>query len=155
MVIRKKTTQPKKVIMKLENQVCTLENAKKLSEIGIIQGASLFFYNKDGSIQYNSHRSTGHYKDAEHCFSAFTVAELAVMLGDDCSYSFDENKVNAQFSKSEKPHWIAAYTIGAFNGKEQWLEFGDTMAEACARLLILLIEKGKRNPEECNKRLAA
>jgi hypothetical protein len=70
--------------MKLESQICTLEQAKILSRLGIIQGCSLFFYDswsKELLPKFNSSHKEGHYKDAESCFSAFTVSELGCMLG--------------------------------------------------------------------------
>jgi hypothetical protein len=71
--------------MKLQDQVCTFEQARKLNDLGIVQGVSLFFYNtsmdySSSKLVYNKTPLEGFY-NAEYCFSAFTVAELGVMIG--------------------------------------------------------------------------
>lgn len=73
--------------MKLQNQVCSLQSAKKLSEYGIIQGKSVFFYDTwmadKNKLQFNSgHQSGDGYKSPESCFSAFTTSELLLMNGE-------------------------------------------------------------------------
>ncbi len=68
--------------MKLEDQVCSLELAKKLKELGVKQ-ESLFYYDcdEDGEasvvIEYDPHILIN-----QHAwrYSAFTVAELGEML---------------------------------------------------------------------------
>lgn len=64
--------------MKLQDQVCTLEQAKRLAELGVVQGGSTFYFDKH-ELFINSHTNTGYYHNPQFCFSAFTVAELGVM----------------------------------------------------------------------------
>lgn len=69
--------------MQLEKQVCSLEQAKKLKELGIVQ-LSLFSYD-DGTLWGQTKITVGPIDQAmNNCagiFSAFTVAELGQMLG--------------------------------------------------------------------------
>ena len=74
--------------MKIENQVCTLVQAKKLHELGIEQFNTFFAYclycpdptgEKDGFIELMGEHHP--YNDkCEHIADAYTVAELGVML---------------------------------------------------------------------------
>ena len=65
--------------MKLEQQVCSLELAKKLKELGVKQ-ESLWWWQKQ------NHTDTWNIEDMQICafdedwYSAFTVAELGEML---------------------------------------------------------------------------
>ena len=63
--------------MKLENQVCSLELAKQLKELGFEQESYFYYSNKIGKIVGSS------YKETHNCLkfiSAYTVAELGEML---------------------------------------------------------------------------
>lgn len=61
--------------MKLEQQVCSFEQAKKLKELGVKQ-ESLFYWNEKAGVAdfYN------HFMPTDRNISAFTVAELGEML---------------------------------------------------------------------------
>ena len=107
--------------MKLEKQVCSLELAKKLKELGVKQ-ESLWFYNsKTMKLQrgFSAHTSN---KGMTWSISAFTVAELGEMLPSGY-YSIREGSV-----------W------------ECWLRNGtqkveaSTEADARAKMLIYLLE---------------
>jgi hypothetical protein len=123
--------------MKIELQVCTLEQAKRLNELGVIQGKSAFFYDTwmadKNILQYNSGMVHGEgYKDAESCYSAFTVAELSIML---LEYA------ETYYTKNGK------WGIGDADA------YFDTQAEASADRLIYLLENNIITSEEINKRL--
>lgn len=121
--------------MNIQSQCCSLVQAKKLNELGVIQGCSLFFFDgwsKDYRIQFNSSHKDGHYKDAKSCFSAFTVAELSVMLGAYAETYFTKNNT-----------WRIGDADWDFN----------TQAEASADRLIYLLENEIITVEEVNKRL--
>lgn len=73
--------------MKLENQVCSLELAKKLKELKVKQ-ESLFYWLK-GSVVYKTPfgfvfptgaETTNHNPIVEECISAYTCGELGEML---------------------------------------------------------------------------
>jgi predicted amino acid racemase len=127
--------------MKLQSQVCTLEQAKKLNELGVKQD-SLFYWidRKDKSRVVYS----GLIEDIEKLttYSAFTVAELGVMLP--CYY-------------------VVYYTVAhgycvcrkMENGELQRpLLTGCTQAKAGAAMLIFLLENNLTTAEEVNQRLA-
>jgi hypothetical protein len=67
--------------MKLENQVCSLELAKKLKTLGVKQ-ESYFIWAKrvDGTYIVYDHPRFGSMFADEGSFSAFTVAELGSLL---------------------------------------------------------------------------
>lgn len=80
--------------MKLQNQVCTLEQGKRLKELGIRQDASHAAWlrnecNKETEfwcwpVEAQGITNRGYSSPTKGClegFSAFTVAELGVMIG--------------------------------------------------------------------------
>lgn len=62
--------------MKLENQVCTLSQAKRLRELGVNQNSLYYWDPTDGELYRSVDRTA---KDIG-CVSAFTAAELGVLL---------------------------------------------------------------------------
>ena len=134
--------------MKMETQVCTFEQAKKLKELGITQTA-LFshLFENDGtciatgqtkSIQLDLMASLQ--KGAIYYCSAFTVAELCAMLLCDAA---EKSGYNTKWSKGKFQILYQGEAVKEFTNQ----------AEALAYLLILLIEKGFTMPEMCNDRL--
>lgn len=65
--------------MKLEDQVCSLELAKRLKELGV-KLESLFYWHYWDNRNTWTLEPAGRYKDEEPFFFAFTVAELGAML---------------------------------------------------------------------------
>ena len=112
--------------MKLEDQVCSLELAKRLKALGVKQESAFYFYG-DGSVQFG--------KAMGWTCSAFTVAELGEMLP--VGYPF---LTSFRLPKD--------YGVGDMNGKWTMTRGGkvevlaDTEAEARAKMLIYLIENG-------------
>lgn len=67
--------------MKLEDQVCSLDQAKKLKELGIKQESLFLWVKRHGcSIEYLAYINAIEISDFEYFYSAFTVAELGKML---------------------------------------------------------------------------
>jgi len=144
--------------MKLEQQVCSLELAKKLKELGVKQ-ESLFYWQRytekktgieewDLALRGKHTRDnawsclTGNYHDGRQWishwvekdeeYSAFTVAELGEMLPKGTqSYhtSFDWCLTN--------PKWATSY----IQPNSTFLTYTDTEANARAKMLIYLIEE--------------
>lgn len=123
--------------MKLEDQVCSLELAKRLKEIGVKQ-ESYFYYTtcndctkEYGSQEWSLEEGISHGEN----ISAFTIAELGEMLpsliGPDLDYYLKIDKV--------KDGWLVAYVK---NDNLPPLAFYDGTKEADVRskLLIHLIE---------------
>jgi hypothetical protein len=150
--------------MKIENQVCTLEQAKKLKELGVKQD-SLFWYTQDKTpnnpnlnlygwpqesmpvIIMFGQQSKISTSDVYVEYSAFTVAELGVML----QYVGVYSSVNSVLGNWAIHHvnGYADYELrqpGNFNNY-QW------EAEARAAILIELLEDKKITVEEVNQRL--
>lgn len=68
--------------MKLENQVCTLVQAKKLKQLGVTQKGAIFFYGIENKLMFNDNHQfeVDQEFDFKSSYSAFTVAELGVMF---------------------------------------------------------------------------
>jgi hypothetical protein len=155
--------------MKLEDQVCILGQAKKLSILGIRQGLSVFFwddYNGKQELMMNETPKDGYDPDVENtCFSAFTAAELSAMLparvmsGDD-DYFPQIHKGHRgwyiQYQTNKKG--VAVNAEGEIDRPRGYLHntyrVEYNMAEAFASYLILLLETKLITPAEVNARLA-
>lgn len=124
--------------MKIEDQVCSLEQAKKLNKLGVLQGCSILFYDtrKRGRLQFNSN-PVGGYKDADSCFSAFTISEFGLMIG--------------KGTKAAEKHW--QWLIDCVNSGLSGTVSYNTVA--LAGFVITQIENGDLSVEEINKRLAS
>lgn len=125
--------------MKLENQVCSLENAKKLKELGVKQD-SLWGRNKNiGGKEYHLARMY----NAE--ISAFTIAELMERLP---AY-IDYEKMKCILTCWKKPDEFGViYNSGLNNAMNPRID--KTLANALAKMLIYLIEN-KLIKEEKNE----
>jgi len=124
--------------MKLEDQICSLELAKRLKELGVKQ-KSLFVYGKaleqDAEIElfinfntpkfFNCRTHSFNYIDKDF-YSAFTVAELGEGLGDGI--------VSGKFRDK---YYCFDYKIAEIDWRED-----NTEANARAKMLIYLIENG-------------
>ena len=136
--------------MKLPSQVCTLEQAKKLKALGIVQDA-YFIWGEQGVIT----ESWGVEGNEDVFYSAFTVAELGTMLP-------------ATIDGLKLPQWPIGFKEAAptYGMQYRWdahdahhrvyplhVVFGDSEAQARADLLICLIADGKVSAEEVNQRL--
>lgn len=116
--------------MKLEQQVCSLELAKRLKELGVKQDSEFYWYKSTNDKQEIRHRKSEN--SFEHCIenflnigiivSAFTVAELGEML----------------------PAWSRSYNTGEYwdcDCKPHGFHLtADTEADARAAILIYLLE---------------
>ena len=116
--------------MSLEDQVCRLELAKRLKELGVKQEC-IFFWDKDGNLM----EPTDPYKNPHIDFAAFTVAELGDILP-------SENLITRKRFNQKWNVWkILA------SEKEKSVEFEENnLADAMAKMLIYLITKGLVTP---------
>lgn len=142
--------------MKLEDQVCTLEQAKKLKELGIFQ-SNTFHY--ASSQEYNKvyYGAPAAYIPGD-TYTAFTVAELGLLLPG----MIGDVKLVQWHIVSNDHRWALSYGI-QYRYKDNdpihhgtfplHCVFGSTEAKARAELLICLLIDGKITAEECNKRL--
>ncbi len=147
--------------MKIENQVCSLEQAKKLKEVlGEVYGLFVYMENKalesDSKImlstQTESFKQMGGIAGSAFIkyYPAFTVAELGVMLEMDDDKHFLEYHYNNHvgvyecvLSKRDERHSTGFAEINQ--------EEGDTEAECRAEMLIYLLENKLTTPEEVNQ----
>ncbi len=123
--------------MNLEKQCCSLDLAIKLNELGITQKS--WFYWKQNEIQtVVTERQMKEWieKYLPTCndyYSAFTVAELGMMITD--------TTIGSSF-------WLRNFhtmNIQLLNGNMKHDFSGETEADCRAKLLIFLIKKGLSN----------
>jgi hypothetical protein len=136
--------------MKLEDQLCTFEQAKVLKSLGVSQH-SLYYLNGRG-YPIEAWVLEG---DTKKFFSAYTVAEISQMLPD--------YYPSWRFKKSEQSTeiiWVATVICGPkpegidnIRTASAFDRYGKTQAEALATLLIALLETETITAEDCNKRL--
>jgi hypothetical protein len=139
--------------MKPEQQVCSLELAKRLKELGVKQES--YFTWLHPNITYPAGNTntrwlihhglfnTEPYEKIDDSASAFTVAELGEMLP--WRIYAKRRELFFRIYKTEK-YWWPAY--GDFNGQVIHDLFENTEADACAKMLIYLLENGLMKPEE-------
>lgn len=138
--------------MELEKQVCPLDLAKRLKELGVKQ-ESLYAYILseygfiDGQKYENKYMLTFHeISNSPHKYCAFTVAELgemlpAVLWPDDINGEL----VRLDFMKGKNDRWLIVYYTK--EDKPPYLcLIADTEANARAKMLIELIEKKLYEP---------
>lgn len=131
--------------MKIENQVCTLEQAKRLKELGV-EAVPLYWHycgfmtEKHGIVQYDF---VLRYNSAHAVYPAFTVAELGAMLPlYYYSYEGDNGK-----------EWYCLYDGNESLYEKYEFTNSKTEAEARAKMLIHLLETGEITATDCNNRL--
>lgn len=142
--------------MRIESQVCSLEQAKKLVELGItgkswLQWMAPDEYNVAAYVLVAGNGSAG------TRYPAFTVAELGRMLPDGSDLLGVPTKV-AQFdSFRHVAHAAPGWSCGAelSRNKGVWrVQRAETEAQARAAMLIYLLENNHITPEQVNQRLA-
>lgn len=159
--------------MKLENQVCTLEQAKKLKEMGVspdsyfcYSGPKDTFYQGEGAPPIKLIRTLGLYGfySEYNYYSAYTVAELGVMLpmdGDGIGeyYTLQDTGFlfNNDASGGDNKGFSIVPAYPESNDVDTWPNVCNavfkTEAEARAAMLIYLLENNHTTPEGVNERL--
>jgi len=129
--------------MNLEDQVCSLELAKKLKELGVKQKS--FFYYELISLT-NEYHVSWDFSDGKGEYSSFTVAELLELLPFEIFNNFNYGLV---IKKSYNDFEVIydTYTIDGDDNRNFQLkyEFDKNPANACAKMLIYLIENNLIN----------
>ena len=136
--------------MRLEDQLCLLQQAKRLKELGVRQDNALYWYNCNDFGINILHKSTHGYaciawpeypeniNPVRENYACFTVAELNAMLGyisNGIEYDYDQRM------------WVT-------NWDGKFIERFTTEAQASAELLIHSIKQTKElTVEEVNNRL--
>ena len=128
----------------IEWQVTSLDLSRKLKELGVKQN-SIFFW-LGGELRNNIFDNQDNYKDS---FSAFTVAELWEKL----PYRLDADRITSflvmkkveQNDGTGKLNTILNYEM--ISGTiYPWCQNESNPANACAKMLIRLIESGSVKP---------
>lgn len=146
--------------MELSKQVCTLEQAKRLKELGV--RADALFYHitnvavpSDGGVKmFSETQSWKRFRKVEDggvikYYPAYTVAELGLALR---AYSGIGHSFYNEHTHRGKGGWGHTHTIWG-KGIQPILDYYDSEAEARAAMLIHLLENGFITAEEVNKRL--
>lgn len=135
--------------MKLEDQVCNLQLSKRLNELGVRQ-ESLFYWwrhksllDEDWLLDTTYRKEPLGHENLQNfiCISAFTVAELGIMIDNDF---FLPHKLN-------NDHWFMDDEIISLRKKWQPEIYEKTEANARAKMLIYLIENKLINLGEPNE----
>jgi hypothetical protein len=164
--------------MRIENQVCTVEQAKRLKELGIKQAACFsWMYSLlkiDYDISYHtveslellakSHPKSIEWKDSidKGIFSAFLVSELGVMLPDIYApmqwYTISNSGYNKEGNIIDPPNSFSLH-IGETTANMDSEPFDKycypTEAQARAAYLIHLLESKSITATEVNKRFSS
>jgi hypothetical protein len=134
--------------MKLENQVCSPEQATQLKALGIAQELSLVHYLRDNRLcllnsrgKYVDVDSGAHYSYQEKT-AAFTGPELGEMLGSEVMTELEPGIEQHVWHCRDEVNYQVAFPAS-------------TEAQAKAEMLIWMLEKGHRTAEEVNSALAA
>lgn len=120
--------------MNIRSQVCSLQQAKRLMELGIDQ--SSLFYHLNGYILYGIDRDS-HDAAGNEYFSAFTGTEIGVMVGENCYTWFDNG------------YWKCGFDVD----RPITHLLGITEVQVRALDLISRLETNLLTAEEANKRL--
>lgn len=139
--------------MKVSDQVCSLEQAKRLKELGVRQeGLFCFIGDENPDPRYNEPMRLFYESEAIECgkswydnrIAAFTVAELGIMLPD--YYFAYKRPFGYALYKNEDGGFAVA--DGTVNGATL-----DTMAECIANGIIYMIENNLITVDEINARI--
>lgn len=145
--------------MKLQDQCATLEQCKRLKELGIEQGYSYFEYAPNDNIYHDVVRDN--YPGTFNLFNidVFTATELGVILPAGCISCYNDHhgfwvcEFIEPWDKDEEPdatpYAVPGWKLTASIGDDE----PQTEAEARAAMLIYLLENNLTTASECNKRL--
>jgi|SRR6187551_1386829 len=124
--------------MELSKQVCSLELAQKLKELGIRQ-ESYFYWVKGFPTRIEAREGIGSKYTSIRLFSAFTVAELGEMLPDEFPNDSDSQIRIFKTYSMDLLRWYVRYENEVLESVNH-CEYADTEADARAKMLIYLIE---------------
>lgn len=146
--------------MKLESQVCTLEQAKKLKELGLFQFGNFHYVIRNDKAEFHFGYDVETKEDGYH---AFSVAELGKILPEWLTMNEKEYRLNQWKNPPDSnsvvnPSTVTYYATcyqNIYNEMDRKPNeiFKTTEAETRAALLIYLLENKLVDVEACNKRL--
>lgn len=143
--------------MELQQQVVSLELAKKLKELGVKQ-ESLFHYERDTyQMKYpdglrdirpeiemvgediNTREGDYFYPDAKS-IAAYTVAELGEVLPARITYQRPEHPVYRLAMEKQDTRWNVVFVCADCGGRNLEPMLANTEADARAQMLVYLLE---------------
>lgn len=151
--------------MELKKQCISLNQSKRLKELGIEQNSIfMWVHSKTPNIVSSNNGihlfvsakdiiddNDGDKFDSEMC-SAFLVSEIGAMLPPEMIKIEGKNRFICSYKGVTGEVYFCDYSNGR-DGKYFHLHQGDTEAEARAAMLIYLLENNIITPADCNKRL--
>ena len=141
--------------MKIEQQVCTLEQAKKLVALGVTAEPLYWHVIDIDPLTPMDIIQKWQHSNFDQCekYPAYTVAELGVMLPDGKTIDPEYTQIATCRSYSDSSLYVC-FCERVIGDNEPTIEqFGDTEAEARAAMLIYLLGNHLTTPEEVNQRL--
>jgi hypothetical protein len=131
--------------MTIQQQVCTLGQAKRLKELGVTDETNQFYF-------INGHIAWGldlvsQIAAGNEFYPAFTVAELGVMLPENINCFKSNGKFEVSAHKWQYPVKQIQEGFNFFVVK------GDTEAECKSAMLITLLKQNLITADEVNARL--
>lgn len=129
--------------MKIQDQVITVEQAKRLKELGV-----------EHSVLHHFNGSVTNEAWGNDYYPAFTVAELLTMLPAYITYLDHEYVLH--ISKSREGIFECGYIsiYNSLNSTFLLIKNGNTSSQAICELLIHLLENKTITPEQCNAALS-
>lgn len=138
--------------MELEQQVCSLDLAKRLKELGVKQESVCYWseryqlserHLKNTGVRFTSNpdfsgTSYSYHHEQDIC-SAFTVAELGAMLPKDIQVG----KILLRHYTRKAivgEQWAVGYQNATTGNEHGLMQFADTEADARAKMLCYLLE---------------
>jgi hypothetical protein len=134
-------------LIKLEDQVCSLELAKKLKELGAKQ-KSLFWWGRPKDLNvyglfYTPMLFSFGEDHFDELYSAFTVAELGEILPIHFGYKWNNKMYPTGLMITKLINdWLVSYNVTGSYAPSELCIFDKTEADARAKMLIYLIENG-------------
>jgi hypothetical protein len=122
----------------------SLENAKRLQELGLTSTESHFFYMVCGGMNYLRPRATTRVNPCDVLIPSYTADEIGNML--------PEKHIKDGVERDLHMWWFGGWRCGYLNEAEIMLyEEGDTMADAMALMLVYLLENKYINAAGLNE----
>lgn len=131
--------------MELKDQVCSLELAKRLKELGVKKN-SLFYWDSHCIEELKTQGNYGITSDGE--YSAFTVAELGEMLP---VIIFEKNIKNKLIMRKVNSNTQYVYEVKYIGINQSNIFLEATEADARAKMLIYLLENNYIKVEDINE----
>lgn len=142
--------------MKLQNQVCSVGQGKKLFFLGIELNSHFAWVSDIEGAPFKLVKANFKKEHEGGGYSAFTVSELGVMLPD-CNYEGDFLLSSPNMGKDINGNDSIGFSIWNCFDKEDFKPEGfivyPTEAQARAALLIYHLENKQVTPQEVNERL--